>query len=99
MVSRTTVNVSLTPELGAFVQKRVKSGRYQTASEVVREAPRLLQQKEEERVEALRELKGKLRRGVAQEKRGDLLDGEAVFDELRDLIEERRKAKTKASSR
>jgi antitoxin ParD1/3/4 len=99
MVSRTTVNVSLTPELGAFVQKHVKSGRYQTASEVVREALRLLQQKEEERVEALRELKAKLRRGVAQAKRGDLLDGEAVFDELRDLIEERRKAKTKASSR
>lgn len=58
-----------------------------------------MQQKEEERVEALRELKAKLRRGVAQAKRGDLLGGEAVFDESRDLIEELRKTKTKASSR
>ena len=99
MVSRTTVNVSLTPELGAFVQKRVKSGRYQTASEVVREALRLLQQKEDERAESLRELKAKLRRGAAQSKRGDLLDGDAVFDELRELIEERRKAKSKALPR
>lgn len=99
MVSRTTVNVSLTPELGAFVRKGVKSGRYQTASEVVREALRLLQQKEDERAAALRELKAKLRRGAAQAKRGDLIDGDAVFDELRELIEERRKAKARASSR
>jgi antitoxin ParD1/3/4 len=99
LVSRTTVNGSLTPELGAFVQKRVKSGHYQTASEVVREALRLLQQKEEERIEALRELKTKLKRGAAQATRGDLLDGPAVFDELREMIEERRKAKTKALAR
>jgi putative addiction module CopG family antidote len=39
---RTTVNISLTPELDAFLQSRVKSGRYQTTSEVVREALRLL---------------------------------------------------------
>ncbi|MCZ2147333.1 MAG: type II toxin-antitoxin system ParD family antitoxin [Bryobacterales bacterium] len=38
---RTTVNISLTPEFDAFLQSRVKSGRYQTASEVVREALRL----------------------------------------------------------
>ena len=43
---RTTVNVSLTPELDAFLQNRVKSGRYQTTSEVVREALRLLERQE-----------------------------------------------------
>jgi antitoxin ParD1/3/4 len=96
---RATKNVSLTPELGAFVQRRVKSGRCQTASEVVREALRLLQQQEDERAEALRELKAKLRRGTAQAKRGDLLDGDAVFDELREMIEERRQAKNKAPAR
>jgi predicted transcriptional regulator len=40
--------------------------------------------------EDLRQLKAKLDRGAAQAERGDLLDGEAVFAELRDLIEERR---------
>ena len=43
MATRTTVNISLTPELDAFLQSRVKSGRCQTTSEVVREALRLLQ--------------------------------------------------------
>jgi antitoxin ParD1/3/4 len=35
------MNVSLTPELEQFVQTKVQSGRYNSASEVVREALRL----------------------------------------------------------
>ena len=76
MTHRTTVNVSLTPELDAFLQSRVKSGRYQTTSEVVREALRLLEQKESEREATLKQLKKKLARGAAQAKRGELLDGD-----------------------
>lgn len=44
MPDRTTLNVSLTAELGDFIQNEVSSGRYRTASEVVRAALRLLQQ-------------------------------------------------------
>ncbi len=40
------MNVSLTPELEAFVEAAVKSGRYGTASEAVREALRLLEERE-----------------------------------------------------
>ena len=94
MTNRTTVNVSLTPELDAFLVSRVKSGRYQTTSEVVREAIRLLQRNEEDRDEAFKQLKAKLKRGAAQAERGELLDGNQVFDELREMIEERRRAKT-----
>ena len=36
------MNVSITPELEAFVQAKVKSGMYQSASELFREALRLL---------------------------------------------------------
>ena len=43
MPVRTTRNVSLTPELDAFVDGQVTSGQYRTASEVVRAALRLLQ--------------------------------------------------------
>jgi antitoxin ParD1/3/4 len=90
---RTTVNVSLTPELDAFLQSRVKSGRYQTTSEVVREALRLLERHERERDEALQQLKMKLEKGAAQAESGELLDGDEVFDELREMIEERRRSK------
>ena len=91
--NRTTVNISLTPELDGFLQSRVASGRYQTASEVVREALRLLQNQERERDEAFQQLKAKLEMGAAQAERGDLLDPEIVFEELREMIEERRRAK------
>lgn len=64
--NRTTVNISITPELDAFLQSRVKSGRYQTTSEVVREALRLLERHEQERDEAFQQLKVKLGRGAAQ---------------------------------
>ena len=42
------MNVSLTPELEELVNLKVRSGLYQTASEVVREALRLLKQKDDE---------------------------------------------------
>jgi antitoxin ParD1/3/4 len=93
MAARTTVNISITPELDAFIQSRVATGRYQTTSEVVRDALRLLERQETEREEALRQVKAKLRRGAAQADRGELLDGVQVFEELRAMIDERRGAK------
>ena len=43
------MNVSLTPELEQLVNEKVESGFYQTASEVVREALRLLSERDQER--------------------------------------------------
>jgi antitoxin ParD1/3/4 len=43
------VNVSLTPELDKFVARKVESGRYTSASEVVREALRLLEEQDQAR--------------------------------------------------
>jgi len=60
-----SLNVSLTPELEKFVQGRVASGRYQTASEVVREGLRLLERQEMDREEAFAALKKKLQRAAA----------------------------------
>lgn len=50
-------NVSLTPQLAAFLDQNVKTGRFSNASEVVREGLRLLQQRQAEdalKLEALR---------------------------------------------
>src|ERR1700723_459202 len=92
-VHRTTVNVSITPELDSFLQSRVKSGRYQTTSEVVREALRLLERHKQEREETLNQLKQRLERGAGEAERGELIDGDEVFDELREMIEERRRSR------
>ena len=72
---RTSLNVSLTPELEQFVQSRVASGLYQTASEVIREGLRLLEERERAREAALEELRAKIRRGAEQADRGELLEG------------------------
>jgi antitoxin ParD1/3/4 len=46
MRARKTRNVSLTPELEALIDSKVASGRYRSASEVVRAALRLLDERE-----------------------------------------------------
>ncbi|MGB7759277.1 MAG: type II toxin-antitoxin system ParD family antitoxin [Bryobacteraceae bacterium] len=90
MPIRTSMNVSLTPELERFVQSRVASGLFQTASEVVREGLRLLEEREQAREAALAEIRARIGRGVEQADRGELLDGDAVFEEIRQLSARRR---------
>ena len=76
------MNISLTPELQAFVSARVATGQYQSASEVVRAGLRLLEQDELEREAARVDIRQKIAAGLKQARRGELLDGEEVFDEL-----------------
>lgn len=58
------MNVSLTPELETLISQKVKSGRYHSASEVVREALRLLE--EQDRLKEIRqdELRREIQKGV-----------------------------------
>lgn len=76
------MNVSLTPELERMIHDRVKSGRYHSASEVVREALRLLDEREELRRLRLAELRAKIAAGIASLDRGEGVAGEEAFDEL-----------------
>ncbi len=82
MAIRTTLNVSLTPELQSFIDARIETGRYQSASEVVREGLRLLEERELRREAALADLREKISVGLEEARRGELLDSEAVFREL-----------------
>jgi antitoxin ParD1/3/4 len=59
-----TMNISLTPQLEELVKRKVDSGLYVSASEVLREALRLLE--ERDRLSALRleELRTEIMRGL-----------------------------------
>jgi len=58
------MNVSLTPELEELVRAKVSSGRYLSASEVVREALRLLEDKDKIRQIRLDELREDIQKGL-----------------------------------
>jgi antitoxin ParD1/3/4 len=79
------MNVHLTPELERLVQNKVQSGRYNSASEVVREALRLMEQKDELRSIQLQELRSRVDKGLVQAERGEGADGETF---MRALIED-----------
>lgn len=64
------MNVSLTPELEQLVNDKVKTGLYQTASEVIREGLRLLRERDQ-RFEALRR---DIRGGFEAVERGEYTD-------------------------
>jgi antitoxin ParD1/3/4 len=79
MAERISMNTSLTPELAEFVKALVGTGRYQSDSEVVRQGLRLLQEHEL----GFAELKAKIGKGIKQADKGELVDGKAVFKELK----------------
>ena len=69
---------TLGPDLEAFIQAQLVSGRYNNASEVVREALRLM----EEREHRLAAVDAAIERGMADVKAGRVHDTDTVFDEL-----------------
>ena len=76
------MNVHLTPELEQLVHKKVRTGRYNSASEVVREALRLLEEYDGVRATQLRELRRRIDNGLASLDLGEGVDGEVFMGKL-----------------
>jgi putative addiction module antidote protein, CC2985 family len=89
------MNVSLSPELEQLIEAKVKSGMYNSASEVIRAGLRLLQEQDELRQIRLRELKREVQKGLDEIERGEVVDGDEVFKELRERNLKIKKAKAK----
>jgi antitoxin ParD1/3/4 len=85
------MNVSLTPELEKFVNNKVQTGRYNSASEVVREALRLLEDQEHVRAAQLGEFNKELGRRLAALDRGEHVRPNEVRARIQRKSEERRK--------
>ena len=71
-----TRNISLTAEQDAFVEKIVKSGEYQNASEAIRDALRALQQRRREDALKLKALRAQIKAGVEALERGEFVEVE-----------------------
>ncbi len=86
MVGREDVgmNFSLTPSLEQFVRDRANSGDYNNASEVVRDAIRLLKRAEERRALKMERLRAAIRQGDEALAGGEFtdLDSDRELDEF-----------------
>ena len=85
------MNVSLTPELEALVSEKVQTGRYSTASEVVREALRLLAERDELLALRKKALREQFAEGIAEAEIGLLVDGPEAMVEVRRRVDELRR--------
>ncbi len=73
------MNVSLTPELESLIYNKVGAGRYTSASEVVREALRLMDERDQLQELLKASMREKIAVGVASLRAGRGSDGEAFM--------------------
>ena len=83
------MNVHLSADEEVFVQQKLKTGRYATASEVVREALRLLDEQDRFLDLKRQELRESIAQGLESLRSGEGVDGEAVFDRLKAEVDAR----------
>ena len=79
------MNVSLTPKLEEMVRQKVDSGLYNSASEVVREALRLLEERDRLREMRLQDLRNEIQKGLDSGPAGPI-DIEAIKSKGRELL-------------
>ena len=68
------MNVSLTPQLEAMIRAKVASGMYSNASEVVREALRLLAEKDADYQRKMKALRAEIQKGIDAVEAGDVIE-------------------------
>lgn len=86
-----TMNVSLTPEFAAFVRQQVERGLYTTASEVVRDALRLLREHDDLHAKRVQAVRAQIENGWEQLEDGKAVDGAEVMRELKERVKDRSK--------
>jgi antitoxin ParD1/3/4 len=77
------MNVNLGPIFDDFVANLLKTGLYQSQSEILREALRLLKEREELKGLRLAELRKEIALGAREADRGKFVDGARAFADIR----------------
>lgn len=85
------MNVSLTPQLESYVKQKVAAGMYNSVSEVMREALRLLEERDTLKEMKLAALRRDLQEGIDELDRGEgtPLDMDAIKAKARAMKENR----------
>ena len=85
------MNIALTEEIEELVRRKVESGRYGSAAEVVRAGLRLLDQEDEFRSTRLATIRAQVEEGIAQAEGGELVDGEEAVARARRRAAEKKR--------
>ena len=87
------MNVNLGTVFDSFIADLLKTGLYQSQSEVVREGLRLLKEREELKQLRLSELRREIAIGSEQADRSEFVDGKEAFAQIRRRSAGRKRAK------
>ena len=87
------MNVHLGSAFDEFVAGLLKSGYYQTQSEVLREGLRLLKEREDLKQMRLAELRKEIAIGIEQADRGEFVEGPEALAKIRERSAQRKRSK------
>ncbi len=99
MALQTNLNVPLTPRYMDMVRNRVDSGRYQSASEVIREGLRLLEERDREQGEFWAEVRKKVAEGQAELRAGKGIGSEAFHNNMNAVVRQTKSTRSKSAVR
>ena len=87
------MNVSLTPQLESYIKQKVATGMYNSVSEVVREALRLMEERDSLQTMKLEALRADIQQGLnsLDKGQGKNLDIEQIKARGRQLLDKRNK--------
>lgn len=83
------MEVTLHPKLEKFIEAKIASGKYQSLEEVINAGLELLMEQDHysERLEKLRQ---EIKVGVEASERGEVIEGEVVFERIQKKLEQHR---------
>ncbi|MBC6453350.1 MAG: type II toxin-antitoxin system ParD family antitoxin [Hormoscilla sp. SP5CHS1] len=86
------MNITLKPQQEKFLREKLDSGKYGTIDEVIAEAFKLLEERDEHYQQWLDETRKKVAISIEQANRGQLTDGKIAMARLREKLSQARES-------
>jgi antitoxin ParD1/3/4 len=84
------MEITLTPEVEQYIQSKISSGQYASASEVFFAGIKLLQDIEKTYQGRYQALRDEVKIGLDASERGEVMDADAVFSQLHERLNQKR---------
>jgi antitoxin ParD1/3/4 len=85
------MNILLDPEQSAFIQTQLQSGQFSTAEAVIATALQIMATQQADYQDWLEETRVKIKEGMEDLERGNVVDGEAFMAELQQKLEQKKR--------